>query len=393
MSGGPFRIYHETQEAGLCGVHCLNSLLQAPYYSEIDLANIARSLDQKERQLMLEAGTDSADLIKYLAEDSGNVADDGNYSLQVLSEALNVFDLKVEALGKKQPPPNAEAFICNLQEHWFTLRKIHNHWWDLNSLYKKPNWVSPLYLSVYLDTLRASNYEIFVINGKLPQLNAHASADLSLGARGRFVLMNPGGKNPDDDSELRKAITASLSTNPSSTSAINMSDDPELAAAIAASMTTAPISTTTQGNKRPASPIQVLDSEDEDLQRAIALSNMPATNVVISANPVTSTPSPSTNAVVTSVKIPVVDEPGADNRTAIQIAIRTPNGPRLQRRFLPSNTLQDLFNYLQSMGIDMNNHNLFTPHPKKQLTRDLLNHTLEQIGIGHSSLLILEIHL
>ena len=31
-------LYHETQQAALCGVHAINTLLQGPYFSEIDLA-------------------------------------------------------------------------------------------------------------------------------------------------------------------------------------------------------------------------------------------------------------------------------------------------------------------------------------------------------------------
>lgn len=36
----------------MCGVHCINSLLQGPFYNEVELANIALELDAKERELM-----------------------------------------------------------------------------------------------------------------------------------------------------------------------------------------------------------------------------------------------------------------------------------------------------------------------------------------------------
>lgn len=44
---------------------------------------IALELDQQERAFMAEGGMESEDYLKYIAEDSGNVAADGNFSVQV----------------------------------------------------------------------------------------------------------------------------------------------------------------------------------------------------------------------------------------------------------------------------------------------------------------------
>ncbi|KAK9842118.1 hypothetical protein WJX84_005359 [Apatococcus fuscideae] len=82
-------LYHEKQVAALCGVHCLNTLLQGPYFSEIDLAQIAQELDAAEQSFMMEGGTEAEDYLKYIAEGSGNVAADGMFSSQVLSKALD----------------------------------------------------------------------------------------------------------------------------------------------------------------------------------------------------------------------------------------------------------------------------------------------------------------
>ena len=49
-------IYHEKQSAALCGVHCLNNLLQGPYTNAGSLAEIAHELDAQERELMLSQG-------------------------------------------------------------------------------------------------------------------------------------------------------------------------------------------------------------------------------------------------------------------------------------------------------------------------------------------------
>ena len=67
-------------------MHALNTLLQAPHFSEIELAQIAAELDAAERELMAgtPAGLYSADFLQYMAEGSGNVNDDGMFSIQVL---------------------------------------------------------------------------------------------------------------------------------------------------------------------------------------------------------------------------------------------------------------------------------------------------------------------
>jgi len=86
-----YTIYWEKQGMDmLCGVHCINSLLQGsrmfylgPFFDEVTLAHFALELDKKERELMMEQGM-TKDFLKYMGEDSGNVAMDGNYSVQVL---------------------------------------------------------------------------------------------------------------------------------------------------------------------------------------------------------------------------------------------------------------------------------------------------------------------
>ena len=54
------------------------------------------------------------------------------------------------------------AFILNLQQHWFTLRRFGNananvdlddgngHWFNLNSFLLSPEWVGKLYLGMVL---------------------------------------------------------------------------------------------------------------------------------------------------------------------------------------------------------------------------------------------------
>ncbi|KAK9106799.1 hypothetical protein Syun_022810 [Stephania yunnanensis] len=52
INGG--MLYYEVQELKLCAVHCVNTVLQGPFFSEFDFA--ARfDLDRTEREMMIRA--------------------------------------------------------------------------------------------------------------------------------------------------------------------------------------------------------------------------------------------------------------------------------------------------------------------------------------------------
>ncbi len=79
-------VYHERQEAMLCGQHALNNLVQANAFTPVSLAEIAGQLDQMELNYMAsnnEGGVSSKDYLKRLAEGSGNVDESGNFSIEV----------------------------------------------------------------------------------------------------------------------------------------------------------------------------------------------------------------------------------------------------------------------------------------------------------------------
>ena len=46
-------------------MHCLNNLLQGPYFGVEDLMEIALELDRKEKALMAEMGTETEDYRKF----------------------------------------------------------------------------------------------------------------------------------------------------------------------------------------------------------------------------------------------------------------------------------------------------------------------------------------
>jgi ataxin-3 len=113
-------IYHERQDSLLCGQHCINNLLQGPYFNAVDLSDIAIELDSIENSLIESYDNDNNkynnnSVVDTILNDvsavingrsahahkisshsttakSNNVDDSGNYSIQVLKCALQRFN-------------------------------------------------------------------------------------------------------------------------------------------------------------------------------------------------------------------------------------------------------------------------------------------------------------
>ncbi|XP_054652285.1 ataxin-3 isoform X2 [Dunckerocampus dactyliophorus] len=171
-------IFHEKQEGSLCAQHCLNNLLQGEYFSPVDLSSIAHQLDEEERMRMAEGGMGSEEYRTFLQQPSGNMDDSGFFSIQVISNALRVWGLELILFNSREyqslmiNPINEKAFICNYKEHWFTIRKLGQQWFNLNSLLTGPELISDTYLALFLAQLQQEGYSIFVIRGNLPDCEA-----------------------------------------------------------------------------------------------------------------------------------------------------------------------------------------------------------------------------
>lgn len=173
-------IFHEKQEGSLCAQHCLNALLQGPYFSAVDLADIARQLDETERQQMAEAGTETEGYQRFLQQPSNNYDDSGFFSVQVIDKALHNMGLELVSYTSKNPiaqqargdPTQMKSYICNFGEHWLTVRKLGNQWFNLNSLLTGPELISDTYLSMFLTQLQQDGYSIFIVIGDLSECEA-----------------------------------------------------------------------------------------------------------------------------------------------------------------------------------------------------------------------------
>ncbi|CED82006.1 Ataxin 3/Josephin [Phaffia rhodozyma] len=171
------RIFHETQEPGsnMCGQHALNNLLQSHYFEPTDLASIALQLDSDENERLSQARSESV-----------NMDDTGFFSVQVLDRGLEVWELSLDRWRSEElrphwdRPEDQQAFILNLDSHWFTLRRFggrKDRWYNLNSFFSQPAWVSPTYLTMVLNQAESEGYSVFVVR---PRSSASSSSSSSI---------------------------------------------------------------------------------------------------------------------------------------------------------------------------------------------------------------------
>ncbi|KAI9490390.1 Josephin-domain-containing protein [Zychaea mexicana] len=166
-------IFFEKQEGHLCAQHALNALLQGSYFTAVDLATIGQRLDDQENAMLTNQGRSAQ-------QQGSNFDDSGYFSVQVIQEALSVWNLQLiawnseEAKQAREQPQNEVAYICNLAEHWFTLRKftVPWRWYNLNSTQNGPTYLSETYLTMLLQQIQSENYSVFVIRGTLPETPA-----------------------------------------------------------------------------------------------------------------------------------------------------------------------------------------------------------------------------
>lgn len=159
---GDVACYWEKQGGDrLCAVHCVNSLLQGPHFTEVDLGKFAQDLDVQERALLGGA-----------AGESTNVDASGNFSIGVIMEALKkrgyqCYNTTHPAIADSmRRNPGAEAgFICNshAREHWFTIRRVKGKWWNLDSLKHSPESIGDVYLAEFLHATQQQGFTIFVV--------------------------------------------------------------------------------------------------------------------------------------------------------------------------------------------------------------------------------------
>ncbi|XP_068194403.1 ataxin-3 isoform X2 [Antennarius striatus] len=208
---------------------------------------------------MAEGGMASEEYRTFLQQPSGNMDDSGFFSIQVISNALRVWGLEIILFNSREyqslmvNPINEKAFICNYKEHWFTIRKLGQQWFNLNSLLTGPELISDTYLALFLAQLQQEGYSIFVIRGNLPE----CEAEQILGFMRVHQQQRPRliGEEEAQTSAGRSAALAQMEMGVGAEDEVVDEDDEQLKRALALSR-------------------QDIDVEDEeaDLRRAIQLS-------------------------------------------------------------------------------------------------------------------------
>eukprot|EP00300_Choanocystis_sp_HF-7_P017366 c19709_g1_i6.p1 GENE.c19709_g1_i6~~c19709_g1_i6.p1 ORF type:complete len:322 (+),score=47.30 c19709_g1_i6:191-1156(+) len=158
--------------------------------------------------------------------ESQNVDVDGNFSIQVLAQALQQsHNIQLVPVPYRENLADREdAFVLNHSSHWFTIRKLFGKWFDLNSLHEKPTVIGDFYLSAFLAQLSAEDYSIFIVKSPTPLPEPIAPPNPPPEWHSLASLLNPPGRHKrqrSEDDMLAKAIEASLGDG-----------DPELAQAL-----------------------------------------------------------------------------------------------------------------------------------------------------------------
>lgn len=225
-------------------------------------------MDDEERLRMAECGEESEEYQRFLQQPSGNMDDSGYFSVQVISSALQVWGLELvpytsteqRARDACKRPNIMEAFICNYKDHWFTIRKLGNQWFNLNSLLSKPELISDTYLALFLAQLQQEGYSIFVVFGSLPECEADEL--LKINPAVPYVKNSVVPKDEEkvkEEEELQKALEMSLSSeNGQSTSKLT-DEEIELQKALRLSL---------QGSSQESDS----DSEEAQLRKAVLMS-------------------------------------------------------------------------------------------------------------------------
>ena len=362
-------IYFERQTSRLCGVHAINALLQGPFFSASDLAAIARALDEEERSLLHDQLRRSSGS---RAERSENVGDDGNFSIQVLCKALDVFGLSARyASADEERGTDAAkelAFVCNLREHWFALRRLGDAWWDLNSMHAAPKKIGTFYLDAFLNQLTAEGYSIFVVRdlaaAALPEMRGQNGEYGEWLSEEECLRLTSEAEAAQASGRARLAAESAMKTLSDGPSrlvvdggdVVDLTADRELQAALAASMED-------YGGKLNASGTDT----DADLKAVLAasLEEIEGGDASIEAAIAASLRDEEAKMDVDVARF--AEEPDAGDGI-VSLAFRLPDGDRIARRFACASSIADVEKWLEvAKRLDMRSNCLALAFPPRAL--------------------------
>lgn len=118
--------------------------------------------------------------------------DTGFFSVQVISKALSLWNLDLTPLNStdsvaitiKNDPTKAQAFIFNMESHWFCIRRFECDpkdnpstneaiaFFNLDSLCSRPEYMSSSFLTEYIKQMQNEGYSVFIVSGEFPHCPA-----------------------------------------------------------------------------------------------------------------------------------------------------------------------------------------------------------------------------
>ncbi|KAK1264739.1 hypothetical protein QJS04_geneDACA011422 [Acorus gramineus] len=221
-SDRPMMLYHETHQSKLRAVHCVNAVLQGPFFFDHELTDLAS---------YLMVSSDEDDDV-FDVDVSHIVSLGGHFCLQVVRAALEVWNLHVIPIEDderaKIDPGLENAFICHRHNKWVCARRVGGEWYSFDGTRDVPERLPKHALSAYFDALRDDGWGVFAVRGDLPD-----ECPVSLSLYGKWVL-------PEDARGAKKSrIFGSRGYEASSSSsrvALLLDEEEDLKAAIAASL-------------------------------------------------------------------------------------------------------------------------------------------------------------
>jgi len=342
----------------------------------------------------------------FVQEDSGNVADDGNYSIQVLCEALKELGLTCTPTTAPQEshvldnPQKEKAFICNLASHWLTIRKIDGEWWNLNSLLKEPQHLTELYLGAFLKQLQVEGYSIFVVRGNIPEgpvLDQEDMKDVHWIEPPRRQSLT----HSEDDEDLQEAIALSLQKEKNTAENVSTSeknpiviDDDDEDIKLAISLSQVPPTPPQTRQSQPQSQSQQPQSQSQQPQSQQSQQPQSQQSQQPQAHPQLRVLSSNSSEGSATQALRLSPEPsGSENkRDLTKLIVRLPDGTRIERKFLKSDKLQSVFDWILTVTNQTVNlyhpqsFKLMTTFPKREFTNPTT--TLDELGLCPSATLV-----
>ncbi|KAK1298392.1 hypothetical protein QJS10_CPB14g01710 [Acorus calamus] len=189
-SNRPMMLYHETHQSKLQVLHCINAVLQGPFFSDQDLTDLASSFSKTDPTLP----SDDDDT-------------DGSFSLKVLEAALDVWGLRIVPMEPELDPE--KAFVCHSQDRWVCLRILDEEWYSFDGAQDVPERLPRPGIGDHFNALLDDGWRVYAVRGDLPSECPDSSSKYGLqdsehGKAKKKAIMNA------EEEDLKAAIAASL---------------------------------------------------------------------------------------------------------------------------------------------------------------------------------------